>query len=235
MSSEPHVCGECAAVRLHPVAGGDVDLGAGEGAIPIDMTPLARFVLVLVVVATATVDSRAQLGGLITIRGGTQNECFVLDAGPAIRTVSVLLSFNLGSTAVRFRIEPSPGATLTLVSESHPIGTTVGNVASGVSVCYAPCTGGTFLLATMTYMTYGTSTTCSRLRVVPHPEAQTVDQIDCFGMPKPIPVQDLVIFRELGDCLCPDPRSVPGTPTMFDCTPLAVSTSTWGAVKALYR
>ncbi len=191
--------------------------------------------LAWLMIAALPIDAHAQPSGLVRILAGTQGECFVLDNGPAMRTVSVRLLFNGGSTAVRFRIEPSPGATMTLVSENHPIATTVGDVTSGISICYAPCTGGTLVLATMTYMTYGTSTTCSQLRVVPHPDAQTVEEIDCFGIPKSIPVQDLVIFRELGDCLCPDPRSVPGAPAMFGCTPVAVATSTWGAIKALYR
>ncbi len=197
--------------------------------------PRSGALLASLLLATTAVDSHAQLSGLIRILAGTQGECFILDNGPAMRTVSVRLLFNGGSTAVRFRIEPSPGATMTLVSESHPIAATVGDVTSGISICYAPCTGGTLVLATVTYMTYGTSTTCSQLRVVPHPDAQTVEQIDCFGIPKSIPVQDLVIFRELGDCLCPDARNVPGTPAMFDCTPVAIATSTWGAIKALYR
>jgi hypothetical protein len=196
-------------------------------------TVLCRADASLVLVAT-TVDSRAQFSGLIRILAGTQGECFVLDNGPGMRTVSVIL-LNGGSTAVRFRIEPSPGATMTLVSESHPIAATVGDVTSGISICFAPCGGGILELATMTYMTYGTSTTCSQLRVVPHPNAQTVEQIDCFGVPKSIPVQDLVIFRELGDCLCPDARSVPGTPTMFNCSTVATAATTWGAIKALYR
>jgi hypothetical protein len=211
------------------------------------MTLLASFVrcflrrpgplLALLVITIAPVDSHAQLSGLIRIFGGTQTQpsCYVLDNGPAMRTVFVRLLFNGGSTAVRFRIEPSPGATLTLVSESHPIAGAVGDVTSGISICFAPCTGGILELATVTYMTYGTSTACSQLRIVPHPNAQTVEQIDCLGFPKSIPVQDLVIFRELGDCLCPDARSVPGTPTMFDCSPVAIAATTWGAIKALYR
>jgi hypothetical protein len=191
--------------------------------------------LLLICLATTFIDSHAQLDGLIKVIGGTQGDCFVLDNGPAVKTVSVRLQFNLGVNAVRFRIEPSPGATLSLITESHPIPNTLGDVTSGISICFDPCTGGTLTLVTVTYMTYGTSPSCSLVRVVPHPSAQTVDQIGCDGLPRPIDVQDLVIFRELGDCLCPNARTVPGGASVFDCAPVAVATSTWGAIKALYR
>lgn len=182
-------------------------------------------------------DARAQLAGLIRVHYEEAGlfECSVHDAGPSLRTVVALLTLNGGAQSVRFRIEPSPGMTMALVSEEHHFASTLGDVSDGITICFGPCVLGNQRLVTMTYMAFGTSETCSFIQVAPHPEAQTVEQIDCLGSPRTIPVQDLVVERSVADCLCPGPRGVPGTPTLFDCVPLSVARSTWGAIKALYR
>jgi hypothetical protein len=89
------------------------------------------------------------------------------------------------------------------------------------------------VLVAIDYMAYGTSAHCvGQLVVAPHPDAQTVEVIDCNGSPSAAVTRPLVVGT---GCPCPSSRVYAGTAQVFDCTPLLVQASTWGAVKALYR
>jgi hypothetical protein len=160
-----------------------------------------------------------------------------MDDGPGVKTLYVLHDFNPGATASRFKIQTGPGATWTYLSEVHHFATTQGNTQDGISICYGRCVGSGDqpLLVTINYMSYGTSSGCSRILVVPHPSAQTVEAIRCDMVPVQTFVGDLVIETG-GGCGCgKDPHTFPGTPQSFDCDPVPVATSTWGGIKALYR
>jgi hypothetical protein len=161
--------------------------------------------------------------------------CYLEDFGPGVKTLHVLHLFDPGSTAVRFKIETGPGVTLTYLSEVHHFASTEGNTQDGIAICYESCGEGTNQpLVSISYMSYGTSSDCSRILVVPHPAAQTVDAVGCDGIPMWLFAGDLVIERTTS-CGCGDAHGFPGTPELFDCNPVPVATSTWGAIKALYR
>ena len=199
---------------------------------------LPRILSLVVVVSgllliIASTSSRGQTQGILALSTQPDVTCVSLfDDFPAIRTVYVIHTLNFGSTASRFRVEPGPGLNVTYMSESHPFASTIGDAVGGVSVCYGgACIVGDQVVLSITYMTYGTSTSCAKLLLKPHPSAITVEAMSCGQTPLRTFVQDL--YARPG-CGCPDPRVVAGAPTVFDCTPVSVSQTTWGAIKALY-
>lgn len=157
------------------------------------------------------------------------------DTGPGIRTVYVRHEFNIGATASRFKLAMGPGATMTYISESHSLGMTAGNTQDGISVCYGACMPGALVVATVTYMFNGSTANCSRLSVVPHPSAETVEVIGCTGVPEIASTSDLYVLAPGAICGCPSPQVFAGTPQSFDCSPVSTESVTWGAIKALYR
>ncbi len=153
------------------------------------------------------------------------------DPGKVI--VYARMSFNLGSTAVRFKVQANPELTWTYLTETPLFPTFVGNTQTGIEICFEQCNmDAQAPLVRIEYMAYGTSAICSgRLFVVPHPSAETVDVINCNGVPSAAITLPLVVG---GICACPSARSYPGTPHVFDCMAVLTRTSTWGAIKALY-
>ena len=173
-----------------------------------------------------------QTEGSIALSGQPNFVLCALEDAPGIRTVYVLHTFNPGATACRFRIEQGTGMNLTYLSEAHPFAATVGNAVAGVSVCYGgACIIGDQLVLSVTYMAYGTSTTCSKLLVAPHPDSETVEAMNCNFAPVRTFVQDMYA-RSI--CGCPTARLITGAAHSFDCTPLPVASATWGAIKAMY-
>lgn len=158
--------------------------------------------------------------------------CKASDA-PGIVTVFVRTSFNLGTRATRFRIQAGPGVTWTYLSETPLLGTFQGNTQTGIAICYEQCLVGQSALMSVQYMAYGTSEICvAELLITPHPDAQTVEVINCDGSPSVAVTRSLVVG---GICACPSSRTYPGTPQPFDCVPTPVRPTTWGTIKALYR
>jgi hypothetical protein len=98
---------------------------------------------------------------------------------------------------------------------------------------------GDVFLGTITYQGYGTSADCGFIRVVPHPDAETLDVVTCGDDAKMVYTLLLEVSPPTHDCYnCTphtDPTSYIGTPNMFGCEALSTSTSTWGAIKAMYR
>jgi len=163
-------------------------------------------------------------------------ECQMInDSGPGLRTVYVRHIFTPGSMGSRFRVSLDPGVTLTYISETHTFPMTLGDTQSGISICYGVCMVPLEVLVTITYMYYGSSVTCPRLRVLPHPDAETIEVINCLGTPEGARAQDMFVVAPNGACGCPTQTAFPGMPKTFTCTPVPVQSKTWGAVKALYR
>jgi hypothetical protein len=159
----------------------------------------------------------------------------ILGLDPGLRTIYIRLAFNSGATAARFRVALGPGVTMTYVSESSPY-TAVGYALAGMSVCFGGCLTGEPLLASLTFMSYSTDASCSEVRIVPHPNAQTIEVQKCNGSTvaaygKPLEI----VPHGTIPCLCPTPHLFPGTPMPFDCMTVAAESTTWGRVKALYR
>jgi hypothetical protein len=196
------------------------------------LSPIAAVVLV-----GAVATARAQFQ--TTIEVSTEQYGYVCqlsnDQGPGIRTVYVRHTFNNGSTASRFRVLLGPGSTMVYVSETHPFAQTSGTTQDGISICYGECLPGNLHLATISYMSYATDANCSKVLVVPHPNAQTVEALRCDGSTVAAYVRDLFILAPGGVCGCPDAHVFFGAAARFECASLPVSGVTWGAIKALYQ
>jgi hypothetical protein len=173
-----------------------------------------------------------EVHGTLTLHGEFQS-CYVVDDGPGLKTVYVTHNFIPGATAVRFRVQPY-GSTMIYVSETHNFPMTVGNAQDGMSVCYGSCLLGPIPVATLTYMSYGTSAPCGQLEIVPHPAAEVPEVVLCDGRTVQTAAQDVNAGTNVY-CGCPEINAFPGAPRAFDCEPLAVHASTWGGIKALYR
>lgn len=177
--------------------------------------------------------SAAQIESSISISGSADFPlCNVTDT-PGTLTLYIIHRFNPGMNAARFKIESGSGVTMTYLSETHYFPSTIGTTQTGLSVCYGTCTLGNQVIASITYTTYGTSSGCSKMLVVPHPGAQTVEAIKCNGVATRTYVEDLYIERSSG-CGCPDTHGFPGIAQLFSCEPVPVASTSWGAIKALY-
>ncbi len=166
------------------------------------------------------------------------NDCEMNNTGgPGLRTVYVHHLFTVGSLGTRFRASLDAGVTMNYISETHPFPMTVGNTQDGLSVCYGACLPPTSSgpVAVITYMYLGQTAGCPYLRVVPHPDAETVEVIECDGTPFFSYVKPLSIPPAGASCGCGSQYYILGVPHPFDCAPLPVESKTWGAIKALYR
>ena len=199
--------------------------------------PSARFAAVGFIALVAILgrsNGFAQTQGAIAISSqSSQLVCGFFDNLPGVKTVHVFHTLNyFGATASRFRLEAGPGMTMTYLSEAHPFPTTTGNAVDGVSICYGgACVVGDQLILSVSYMSYGTSTNCAKLNVMPHGSAETVEAITCGGAPVRAYAKDMYM---LVDCGCASERVVTGSAREFDCMPVSNTTKTWGAIKALY-
>lgn len=162
--------------------------------------------------------------------------CRVQDS-PGLVTVYIFHVTSFSALTSRFRLASSPGVTMTYVSETINMPLHSGGTQTGITICYGGCTAyqEELLIASITYMAYGTGSACGSIKVVPHPDAQTVDSVDCAGIPQVVGVQDASVGPGLGSCGCPPVHVFAGTPSYATCEPVATSPSTWGAIKALYR
>jgi len=125
---------------------------------------------------------------------------------------------------------------MTYVSEVHNFPMTVGNAHDGMSVCYGSCLFGPIPIATLTYMSYGTTLfPCAQLEIVPHPSTEVPEAVRCDGVTIQTGARDVNAGTIAVGCGCPEAHAFLGAPRAFNCEPLAVHASTWGAIKALYR
>jgi hypothetical protein len=196
----------------------------------------------LVAIVTMGLDASPATGqpvhpeGVFELSGieATEFGCAGVDV-PGLQTIYVFHTSFVGATRSRFRIQPGPGMTMTYVSEVHRFAQTEGNTQTGITICYdGLCLISSQLLATVTYMRYGTSEDCSKLLIVPHPEAETVEVMNCNLDPETAYVQDFSL--DVRYCGCSPWRLIAGTPRSIVCTPpLPVEEATWGRIKAFYR
>ena len=142
-------------------------------------------------------------------------QCTLSDAAPGVVNVYVAEEAFL-SVAVRFRVVASPGFTGVWLSDATPY-SFFGSSQTDLGIHFGGCKSGKFLIVTMAYQLFGTST-CGELAIAP-PAGFTVPIcFDCFD--------ELPCLGSALHVNCPGP---------FDCDPVAIEPNTWGRVKALYR
>jgi hypothetical protein len=160
-------------------------------------------------------------------------------------TLYVIQMSSPGTTAVRFRLETSPGFPATLLSISAPNGILSGDSFGGITVTYGSCLYTTVTVLELHYMFTGNEPNCSYVRTGAHALSVDgkLDAYDCNGVRfaadwRGTHVQDS--FPAPGGyplTLCADILGVGHTG--YGCKPdwgaVANEPSTWGAVKSLYR
>jgi hypothetical protein len=154
------------------------------------------------------------------------DSCTLIDdkEGPLTIYVVNKIPPGFGLVDSRFRVASSEGFNANYVSEVILMPFHLGDLRAGIEIVYNYCYTGTLLLATMTYMGHGGSSSCAYLEVLPHPESYTggIDVMDCyFSTLEGSTLGRLLVNTSPGQC----------SPW---CT-VGVQSSTWGAVKALYR
>jgi hypothetical protein len=105
-----------------------------------------------------------------------------MGGGPVSVDVFVLRKPGDCTVSLTFRVAGGDGFTGTYVGETGPwTGTYIGNAEDGIWMGFDPwdLPNGSGHLVTVQYMTYGTSSPCSWLRVEPHPDFGAVWIYDC--------------------------------------------------------
>jgi hypothetical protein len=175
---------------------------------------LSFLVAAWLIAAPSRVDALARIA---IYSDAALSDCTLSDGAPVIRNIYVA-EHSDEATALRFRVVASPGFTGTWVAETSPF-YVIGTSPVDVSIGFGRCMQGQFLVLTMTYQMFGTST-CSELSIAAAP-----------GLSQPI-----CIYCSFHELPCSGYGSLhvncSGT---FECNPLATEPVTWGRVKALYR
>jgi hypothetical protein len=180
---------------------------------------MKKFVLT-VVLLTALNEPALAAHSIGIFEDAAATSCEISDpGGPSTKLIYIVhtneLVVPVGGSV--WKLEWDAGMTMTWIGDTTPY-FHVGNAKDGISIAYSPCQGGTFVIDTVSMTSAGTSTPCSRFRLVAHP------------------TQGLAILR----CGSYDPMSfVPGegivNPNVSCACTVAVEPTTWGSVKALYR
>jgi hypothetical protein len=144
-------------------------------------------------------------------------DCTLSDTSPNIVNVYVAENSFYGAIGFRVSIGASPGFTGVWLGETSPF-QKLGTSPTDLSVVFGSCRTGSFLVLTMSYQLFGTST-CSNLAVAAASGLLAPVCLDCFD-----------------EAPCVGNVSLHVNCTgLFDCNPVPVEPSTWGRVKALYR
>jgi hypothetical protein len=193
--------------------------------------------MLLVASSLAPASTSAQYDEIGLFADSSGGSCDIQDSGPGVVTVQVWHGANVEPLVLgsRFKLELSPGATLTYLYETVYVPVLEGDTQSGITLCYGTCRQAPAIVAAVTYQTYGTSATCSSIEVVPHPDADGIESIGCEAGFRTAVGYQLNINANAGDCpVCEG--TLYGETSGFDfCQPIATERSTWGEIKALYR
>jgi hypothetical protein len=143
-------------------------------------------------------------------------QCTLSDTAPGVVSVHVVMTVG-DADWVQFRVAASPGFTGVWMADASPF-VLVGSSQTDLTVVFNNCKVGRFLIVTITYQLFGTST-CSELAIAPP-----------VGFTEPIYDSCSFTFYPLFNN---SPLHV-NCSGSFDCNPVAVEPTTWGQVKALY-
>jgi hypothetical protein len=196
-----------------------------------------RFVIagILCVLAIPS-EASARVGEVVIAPDDVTYSCNVVDVEAGIQELYIA-HFNFSGPPVsglRFRLESSPGMTMTYLGEEHYAPVLAGDTQSGITFCYGSCVGTLLVrLAKVTYMRYGTSG-CSSIKVAPHPDSNTIDVLLCDGTPSYADGRSLYVNYCAGPICDGRYYGHPTDPFVF-CAPVAAKQTTWGAIKSLYR
>jgi len=145
------------------------------------------------------------------------SSCNLTPTIPLTETTAVIHKFAVGTVGSRFKVDTSATTGVNLLG----IATTfvpIGSVSSDLSVMYGSCLSGSIVVGHLQIFWLG-GTPAGTLSVVKTPLYATVLFRDCANVDYPATGGHATINGTGSDC----------------GEPLAVESSTWGSVKALYR
>lgn len=186
---------------------------------------MRKFVLTILALVAMAAPAAAQLGDISTYADQPGSSCTIVDNQPFAFIESYLIHKNTGgATASQFAITSTGGSTLQLIQIIvDPTMLSLGD-QNDLSIAYGGCRTGDVYLANVRYIGSGTSTPCARLTLSAAPTS-------------PIPGEVAMV-----DCALPSGNlAVPATgqaiinPDITCQCDVAVTETTWGAIKALYR
>jgi len=182
---------------------------------------MKRFALIVLVVLALAAPALAQQVGTLGIFSDDQgNSCDLTDAGGgSLVTTYVVHKIGPGdgTTGVRFRIEPPAGATWSYAAFSTTF-TPVGQANVDLAIGYGGCQTLTFSVGSALWVSLVAAPACSWVTIK---EGLTgvVLATDCAFQEWTMPTPGQAIANPNVTCPCD----------------IAVQSSTWGQVKALYR
>ena len=189
---------------------------------------MMRLVAVVAIMCVSVCVARADHIGAYADPAGLSCSLTNLVPPPGTNSVYIVHTHIGGSTAAQFRIDDTTGMTPT--TQTFPAGyLAIGTWNTDLSVAFGGCVVGQHLLLTLSFFYWGTPTSCATaLLVAPAPTSPipgAVVTVDC-ATPANL---ELATFGGLaigpGAHLC----------ELGPCGVDAVSTSSWGAIKAMYR
>jgi hypothetical protein len=155
-------------------------------------------------------------------------DCDIVDAGGLIHVYIVHRDILTGVKGSRFTIGGYALNNLTYLYE-NPIGDPIrilGNIYDGFLVNYGDCTTGGLAIMEIAYFGSGLTPACSDLWVVAAPTAVT-GEVEIFNCNDDV-------FSASGHGAYVNVDATCGCTNPY-CTPVPVTESTWGNIKALYR
>jgi len=182
-------------------------------------------VFAILVIAASTESSAQTVPSTITLFSDPNGYSCTLIDNQEIPLNVYVINESRGLVDSRFRIASSEGFNADYLSEVVHMPFHIGDLRAGIDIGYGYCATGTLLLATITYMGHGSSSPCAYLEVLPHPVSYfgTIEVMDCaFDTLRGSTLGPLLVNPSSGQC----------APW---CSPVGVQSTTWGAVKALYR
>jgi hypothetical protein len=178
---------------------------------------LILLTLLLIVSAGAALGQTGYIGVYADPAG---TECTLSARGGGEVSVYVIHQATAGAAASQWRIVSGGGFDMTYVGEKWSAAA-MGDTRSGVSVSYGSCLGSPILLCTVTYMSDGSSPSCSYLEVVADPASVSgsIEVVDCNSYRSSASGGRLNVNPD-GSCPCGQAENVRDTD--------------WGRIKAMF-
>lgn len=185
----------------------------------------AGFLIVAAVVAASAGAVRAFPGSINIFADPGGGSCLVSDLEPGPIALYLIVWGSSGTTASQFRLATDGGFTGVYVSQAPAPGfLALGEPPVDYAVAYGGCMTGSFLIATVTYFGFGTSSDCSHIEIRAAPTSPLPGEIAAVTCDN-----QLVATSSHGPAVVNYRHGCPAW-----CIG-ATEPSTWGRIKALYR
>ena len=166
--------------------------------------------------------AQPNLGSIDVFSDPGYADCNFIDAGGPI-TAYVLVTHSVDGTTGATWMMDIPSAWIFL-GQTSPFVNIFGDALNGITIGYAQCLTGNFLILTVSFIGDGLSPTCSHISIVPNPATSSglIEIVDCQ---LPFPLKH--VFDQLGQGIVNGNGSC-------NCN-VPIQQTTWGQIKSLYQ